>query len=30
MLEINMYNLSDLLNKVTYCNWRIGMVLNGT
>ena len=25
-----MYNLSDLLNKVTYCNWRIGMVLNGT
>ena len=25
-----MYNLSDLLNKVTYCYWRIGMVFNGT
>ena len=25
-----MYNLSDLPNKVTYCNWRIGMVFNGT
>ena len=25
-----MYNLTDLLNNVTYCNWRIGMVFNGT
>ena len=30
MFDINMYNLSDLPNKVTYCNWRIGMVFNGT
>ena len=29
MFDINMYNLSDLLNKVTYCNLRIGMVFNG-
>ena len=25
-----MYNLSDLPNKVTYRNWRIRMVFNGT
>ena len=25
-----MYNLSNLPDKVTYCNWRIGMVFNGT
>ena len=25
-----MYTLSDLPNKVTYCNWRNGMVFNGT
>ena len=25
-----MYNLSDLPNKVTYCNWRMGMMFNGT
>ena len=30
MFDINIYNLSDLPNKVTYCNWRIGMVFNGT
>ena len=30
MFDINMFNLSDLPNKVTYCNWRIGMVFNGT
>ena len=28
MFDINMYNLYDLPNKVTYCNWRIGMVFN--
>ena len=27
MFDISMYDLSDLPNKVTYCNWRIGMVL---
>ena len=27
MFDTNMYNLSD---NVTYCNWRIGMVFNGT
>ena len=26
----DMYDLSDLPNKVTYCNWRIIMVFNGT
>ena len=25
-----MYDLSDLQNKITYCNWIIGMVFNGT
>ena len=25
-----MYDSSDLPNKVTYCNWRTGMVLNDT
>ena len=30
MFDINMYNLSDLANKVIYCNWRIGMLFNGT
>ena len=30
MFDINMYDLSDLPNKVTYCNWRTGMVFNGT
>ena len=30
MFDINMYNLSDLPNKITYCNWRIGMVFNRT
>ena len=29
MFDINMYNLSDLPNNVTYCNWRIRMVFNG-
>ena len=28
MFDISMYDLSDLLNKVTYCNWRTGMVFN--
>ena len=28
--DISMYDLSDLPNKITYCNWRIGMVFNGT
>ena len=27
---INRYDLSDLPNKVTYCNWGTGMVFNGT
>ena len=27
MFDINMY---DLQNKVTYCNWRTGMVFNDT
>ena len=26
MFDINMYNLSDLPNKVSYCNWRTGIV----
>ena len=26
MFDINMYDLSDIPNKVTYCNWRDGMV----
>ena len=30
MFYINMYDLSDLPNKVTYCNWRTGMVFNDT
>ena len=30
MFDINMYDLSDLRNKVTYCNWRTGMVFNST
>ena len=30
MYDINMYDLSDLPNKVTYCNWRTGMVFNDT
>ena len=30
MCDISMYDLSDLPNKITYCNWRIGMVFNGT
>ena len=30
MFDINMYDLSDLPNKVTYCYWRTGMVFNGT
>ena len=30
MFDISMYDLSDLPNKITYCNWRIGMVFNGT
>ena len=30
MFDINMYNLSDFPNKVTYCNWIIRMVFNGT
>ena len=27
MFDISMYDLSDLPNKITYCNWRIEMVL---
>ena len=30
MFDINMYDLSDLPNKVTYCNWITGMVFNDT
>ena len=30
MFDINMYDLSDLPNKVTYCNWRTRMVFNDT
>ena len=30
MFDINMYDLSVLPNMVTYCNWRTGMVFNGT
>ena len=30
MYDINMYDSSDLPNKVTYCNFRTGMVFNGT
>ena len=30
MFDISMYDLSDLPNKITCCNWRIGMVFNGT
>ena len=30
MFNIDMYDLSVLLNKVTYCNWRTGMVFNRT
>ena len=30
MYDINMYDLSDLPNKVTYCNWSTGIVFNGT
>ena len=29
MCDISMYDLS-VPNKITYCNWRIGMVFNGT
>ena len=25
-----MYDLSDLPNKVTYCNWRTGIIFNDT
>ena len=28
MCDISMYDLS-VPNKITYCNWRIGMVFNG-
>ena len=30
MFDTNMYNLSDLPNKVTYCNWKSEMVFIGT
>ena len=30
MFDINMYDLSDVPNKVTYCNWRTEMVFNDT
>ena len=30
MFDIKMYDLSDLSNNVTYCNWRTKMVFNGT
>ena len=30
MYGINMYDLSDLPNKVTYSNWKTGMLLNRT
>ena len=30
MFDIHMYDLSDLPNKVTYYNWRSGMVFNDT
>ena len=30
MLDINMYDLSDLPNRATYSNWRTGIVFNGT
>ena len=30
MFDINMDDLTDLPNKITYCNWRIRMVFNGT
>ena len=30
MFDISMYDFPDLPNKITYCNWRIGMVFNGT
>ena len=30
MFDINMHDLSDLPNKVTYCNGRTGNMLNGT
>ena len=30
MFDINMYDLSDLPNKVTYCIWRTGMVFIDT
>ena len=30
MFDINMYDLSDLPNKFTYCNWRTGMVFDDT
>ena len=28
MFDINLCDLSDLPNKVTYCNWRTGMGFN--
>ena len=30
MFDINIYDLSDLPNKVTYCLWRTGLVFNDT
>ena len=30
MFDINMYDSSDLTNKVTYCNWKTRMVCNDT
>ena len=30
LFDINMYDFSDLPNKVANCNWRTGMVFNGT
>ena len=30
MFDIDMYDLSDLPNKNTNCNWRTRMVFNGT
>ena len=30
MFDVNMYDLSDLPERVTYCNWRTGKVFNDT
>ena len=27
---MNMYDSSEIPNKATYCNWKTGMVFNGT